>query len=179
MAFARRLLASALLPLLLVAPAQLSAQPTDAAVKAAFLPRFARYVEWPPQVRPPGAAPMVLCVVGSDPFGSLLERAARSQMVDGHRILVRRFDNAPSSAGCHVAFVRGNRSLPTGQLLAAMANRPVLTVTDAADGGPRGIIHFQVVGNRVRFLIDNAGARRKGLTLSSRLLALAIEVRGS
>jgi hypothetical protein len=175
----RRLAASVLLPLLLVAPANLGAQPTDMAVKAAFLPRFARYVEWPPQARPPAAAPMVLCTIGSDPFGPQLEQAARSQVVDGHRIVVRRFDGAPPPGGCHIAFVRGTRSLPTGQILAAMADTPILTVTDAAYGGPRGIIHFQVVGSRVRFFIDNSGARRKGLTLSSRLLALAIEVKGS
>jgi hypothetical protein len=53
----------------------------------------------------------------------------------------------------------------------------VLTVTDAANGGARGIIHFQVVSGRVRFAIDTVAARRKGINISSRLLALATDVR--
>jgi hypothetical protein len=169
-------LAAALAAAAVVAPPA-AAQTSDLAVKAAFLPRFARYVDWPPSVRPADAAPMILCLIGSDPFGPLAEQAAQSQVIDGHRILVRRFDGLPAS-GCHIAFVRGSRTLPTGQILASLASTPVLTVTDAANGGPRGIIHFQVAAGRVRFFIDNAAARRRGLFLSSRLLALALNERG-
>src|SRR6185437_9316536 len=49
------------------------AQPTDVAVKAAFVPRFARYVTWPPAAMPKGSDPFVVCVIGSDPFGGLLQ----------------------------------------------------------------------------------------------------------
>jgi hypothetical protein len=163
--------------LLLGTPQIASAQVVDTAVKAAFLPRFARYVEWPSAARPPGNAAISLCILGSDPFGAVLDRAAESQLAEGQRIFVRRIDGQSSSSGCHIAFVSGSRTLPAGQILAALADRPVLTVTDAANGGARGIIHFQVVSGRVRFAIDAVAARRKGINISSRLLALATDVR--
>lgn len=173
----RRLAASLLVALMLTAPGPARAEPTDAAVKAAFLPRFGRYVEWPPQLRPARTGGMVLCLIGTDPFGSLVEQASQSQLVDGQRVIIRRADSPTRLAGCHIAFVRGTATVPTGQMLAALADKPVLTVTDAAFSGQRGIIHFQVVAGRVRFVIDNVAARRKGLVLSSRLLALATDVR--
>ena len=158
-------------------PSSALAQASETAVKAAFLPRFARYVTWPAAAVPKSDDPFVLCVSGDDPFGGALDQAARSQSIDGKRIIVRRLGTAAGADGCQVAFVGGSPSQPVGQLLAAIGRKPVLTVTDARDGGQRGLIHFSIVGGRVRFFIDQAGAERRGLTISSRLLALAVGVR--
>jgi hypothetical protein len=152
-------------------PAAARAQPTDTAVKAAFLPRFARYVSWPAGAMPKGSDPFVLCVIGSDPFGAALDQAARSQLVDGRRIVVRRLDSAAGADACQIAF------LQSAQTLQALARKPVLTVTDAMNGGPRGIVQFTIVGGRVRFFINQAAAAERGLSISSRLLALAVGVR--
>ena len=152
------------------------AQPTDTDVKAAFLPRFARYVTWPSTVAPKGDAPFVLCVVGDDRFGLVLDRAAGTQSVDGRKIIVRRLKDASRVAGCHVAFVKGSKAQGVTEMLAAIGRQPVLTVTDAANAPKRGIIHFVLDGGRVRFIIDQGAAQRRGLDISSRLLALAVGV---
>ena len=158
-------------------PSPAYAQASETAVKAAFLPRFARYVTWPAVAVPKDNDPFVLCVIGDDPFDGALDQAARSQSIDGKRIIIRRLGTAAGADGCQVAFVGGTPSQPVGQILAAIGRKPVLTVTDARDGGQRGLIHFSIVGGRVRFFIDQAGAQRRGLTISSRLLALAVGVR--
>jgi hypothetical protein len=171
------LIVLALLTAQLVVPGPAAAEVTDTAVKAAFLPRFAHYVTWPITATPKGSAPFALCVIGGDPFGPLLDDAAKSQSVDGRRIVVKRLDSAIGADSCQIAFVDGTRSEPTGQLLAALAHKPVLTVTDASGGGQRGIVDFTIVGGRVRFFIDQAAAAQRGLTISSRLLALAVGVK--
>lgn len=148
------------------------AQPTDTAVKAAYLPRFARYVSWPPSAMPQGGDPFSLCVIGADPFGALLDDAARPQIIEGRRIVVRRIESAASAGGCQIAFV----SSGSGKLLAALNASPVLTVTDAARSAQRGIIHFVIVDGRVRFFVDQRAAAQRGLQISSRLLALAVGV---
>ena len=162
---------------LLLAPAPLLAQASEAAVKAAFLPRFARYVTWPLTALPKGTNPFVLCVIGSDPFGSLLDEAARSQSAGGRKIAVRRLDSAGAVDGCQIAFVGGSKGQSAAQMLGVLASKPLLTVTDGATGAPRGMIHFVVVGGHVRFFIDEATAAQRGLSISSRLLALAIGVK--
>ena len=154
----------------LVAPAA-RAEISDVAVKAAFLPRFARYVTWPRAAR--GNGPLVICVIGDDPFGGLLGQAASSQEVDGRPFVIRRLSTATGASDCAIAYVDGSR---TAELLTALGRQPILTVTDARSNPHRGIIHFAIVDGRVRFFIDNAQAQAHGLTISSRLLALAIGV---
>lgn len=154
--------------------ASAAAEPTDIAVKAQFLPRFARYVTWPVAAMPKGADPFVLCVIGGDPFGAMLDDAARSQLIDGRRIVVKRLESAAAAESCQIAFVDGTRA---GQLISAIGGKPVLTVTDAGSGVQRGIIHFTIASGRVRFFIDQVAAAQRGIQISSRLLALALGVR--
>ncbi len=154
-------------------------QASEDAVKAAFLPKFMRYITVPAGVQPEVGQPFYLCVIGRDPFGEGLDRAAASEIVDGRPIAVRRFANAevPAVAGCHAAYVAGASEQRTAQILAALARQPTLTITDSRWGKPRGMIHFVVEGARVRFHIDDGAAAARGIGISSRLLALAVEVK--
>lgn len=145
-------------------------------MKAAFLPRFARYVAWPTAALPASSTPFQLCVVGHDPFGRMLESAAAGELIDGRGVAIRRIASTAAIHGCHLAFVQGATPQETARLLLALRRQPVLTVTDGG-AGPRGIIHFTIVGRRVRFFIDEAAAAERGLSISSRLLALAASVR--
>jgi hypothetical protein len=158
----------------LILAAPVDAQPTDTAVKAAFLPRFAKYVTWPPAAMPRGSEPFNLCIIGADPFGAMLDQAVRSQSVDGKAIAVRRMDSAAAADSCQIAFVDGGRA---PQIIAAIGRKPILTVTDAGSGAAHGIIHFVIDAGRVRFFIDESSAARRGISISSRLLALAVGVR--
>jgi hypothetical protein len=150
------------------------AQPTDTAVKAAFLPRFAKYVTWPAAAMPKAGEAFNLCIIGADPFGNSIDGAARSQVIDGRPITIRRMDSVAGADSCQIAFVDGSRS---AQAMAALSRKPILTVTDAGSGPARGIIHFVIAAGRVRFLIDQAAAAQRGIAISSRLLALAVGVR--
>lgn len=168
----------------LAAAATLAASPAHAqqasedAVKAAFLPKFARYIELPALAKPGEGQPFYLCLIGRDPFRALLEKAAASEVIDGRKVAVRRFVNtdSPAVAGCHIAFVSGPTDAVTLQMLAVLRRQPTLTITDARWGKARGMIHFSVVGGRVRFHIDQSSASARGVTISSRLLALAVGV---
>lgn len=166
------LVAAAALLQAAVAPAQ----PLETAVKAAFLPKFAPYIDWPPAMSAPGQ-PISLCIVGHDPFGKLADDAAAGQYVAGRPVVVRRMSMVDRSAPCHVAFVSGSSRQSVSEALSVLAGTPVLTVTDARNGPARGIIHFTLSGGRVRFYADDALAARGSLGISSRLLSLALDVR--
>ena len=157
------------------------AQASEQAVKAAFIPKFSRYVDFPVAVQPAAGQPYYLCVIGRDPFGAMIDQAAASEVVDGHPVAVRRFANtdATAVAGCHIAFVAGATDHATAAMIEALRRQPTLTVTDARSGRARGMIHFAVVEGRVRFYIDQAAAAQRGIVISSRLLALAVDVKQS
>jgi hypothetical protein len=160
-----------------VALASAAAQPGQAAVKAAFLAKFAAYVDWPARLRLAPTAPMTLCILGDDPFGRSIDDRVKGEQVGRHPLVVKRLPSAAGAEECQIAYVAGNAPRGTPETLRALQGKPVLTVTDDRAGATRGMIHFVVDGGRVRFLIDEAAAQSAGLTLNARLLAIALSVR--
>jgi hypothetical protein len=156
------------------AAAPAAAQPSDVAVKAAFLSKFPSYVAWPGG----GGGPLNLCVIGSDPFGRLLDDAVRGQQIGGRSLQLRKMADVQGADDCHIAFVQGSAAGGTAALLNGLRSKPVLTVTDARSGGAQGMIHFVISNGRVRFHIDNGQAAQNRLAISSRLLGLALSVKG-
>ncbi|HZG08400.1 MAG TPA: YfiR family protein [Allosphingosinicella sp.] len=151
-----------------------AAQPSDVAVKAAFLSKFPSYVAWPGV----GGGSLNLCVIGTDPFGRLLDDAVRGQQVGGRPLQLRKVADVHGADDCQIAFVQGSAAAGTTALLNGLRNKPVLTVTDGRSGGPQGMIHFVIHDGRVRFHINNAQAAQHRLAISSRLLGLALSVKG-
>lgn len=155
------------------------AQASEQAVKAAFLPKFIRYVDWPSEAIPRAGTPLQVCLLGHDPFGKLIDQAVVGEEVAQHSIVVKRMAGIEATEGCQVVFVSSGSTRGNADALAALAGRPVLTVTDARDGDAQGMVHFALKDGRVRFHIDEAAAERSKLAISSRLLSLAISVRTS
>ncbi len=150
-----------------------AAEPLEASVKAAYLAKFAFYVDWPPAAFSSPTAPVVLCIVADDAFGALVEEAATGQSVQGRAIAVKRLKAITRESGCHIAYVGAEAKLD------AVKGSPVLLVTDAQGGN--GIINFVLRDNRVRFTVDDELAAQFGLSISSKLLnvALAVKPRGA
>jgi hypothetical protein len=147
------------------------------AVKATYLYKFAPFVDWPPAAFPSAASPVNICILGNDPFGEILDRAVAGQRIGGRSLAVVRIVHAGGPTACHVMYV-AEQDGEAAQALAAVRGAPVLTVTDSAgDPETKGIINFVVRDNRVRFEIDDSAAARNGLTISSKLLSLALAVR--
>jgi hypothetical protein len=149
---------------------------SEYAVKAAFLYNFAKFVEWPAGTFAGAADPIALCVLGENPFGTLLEDAVRDKTVNGREITVHGSKTLSAAAGCHIVF------LASGSLegsLAALANSPVLTVSDAESAVERGaIIGLKLQERKVRFEVNLISARKARLKLSSQLLKIAVRLVG-
>ncbi len=147
------------------------------AVKASFLYKFGDYVRWPLASFPSDTTPVVLCVVGDDPFGRTLDDATNGEHIGMHPITVRRSPAVVTESGCNILFTRGSAAQSVANVLKAVAGQPVLTITETIDEGPRGIINFAIRDNRVRFEIDEQTATTHQLEISSKLLSLAVAVR--
>jgi hypothetical protein len=147
----------------------------EASLKATFLVRFGAFVEWPPSAFAAPDSPLSVCVAGDSALATYAERAASVERFSGRRVSVRRVEAGGEAAGCHVLYAGGARQ-SVAESLRNVKNQPVLTITDARYGDARGIIHFVISGDRVRFHVDRAEARAKGLQLSSRLLNVALTV---
>lgn len=143
-------------------------------VKAAFLSKFGAFVAWPPTTFAGPSAPLNLCVVGHDPFGSALDASVRDETVDGRSIAVRRLATLGPSSGCHIAYLGGSPAQPPPAGARAATRAGVLTVADGPVEG--AAVQFVIRANRVRFRIDQRATSAAGLAVSSKLLNLAVEV---
>jgi hypothetical protein len=61
---------------------------TEASVKAAFIFKFAGYVEWAPNAFATAAEPLLIGVTGADDVASELERIVPGRNVAGHPVVV-------------------------------------------------------------------------------------------
>lgn len=170
---------------LLFLPVALSAAQTGAApeysIKAGYILLFTRYVEWPDSAFGTPAAPIVICVLGADPFGSVLDQTLAGQQSQHRPLSVRRIADPQAAEGCHVVFIGASVNKQTRQWLQTLAQRPVLTITEhleALDQGAMLCFVSDVQGGqaRIRFEASLPSMQRAGLTASSQMLVAARKV---
>jgi YfiR/HmsC-like len=144
-------------------------------VKAFFLYNFARYVEWPPQSFKAVNDPIVICILGLNPFGSALVEAVAGKMVEGRPFVVRQISDIQPGGNCHILFVNSSERKRFRSLAGRLQGSGVLSVGETqgftTDGG---VINFRLEDGKVRFEIDVDAAGREHLHISSKLLTLAL-----
>jgi hypothetical protein len=159
-------------------PAADAAQLSEYDVKAAFLFNFAKFIEWPPRAFVSGSAPLVIGVLGADPFGDSLRNTVKGQTVQGRPIEIRACQSEGETASCHVLFISRAEGERCRELLKAVVGRPILTIGEADDFlDLGGMINFVLVNRNVRFDINTKGLNGAGLKASSKLLTVARTVK--
>ena len=175
--FVGRALAAALL--LTLPLVSLAEESLEYGVKAAFLYKFGFYVEWPAAAFISPTSPMHICILGGDDrFVSTMEKVVGTEQVNGRTVVVRRVKTAERDSGCHILYIGATEVQHVAQDIETVRGTNMLTVTDG--GGVKsgaGIIDFVIVNNRVRFDIDDEAAAKNGLTISSKLMSLALNVK--
>lgn len=151
---------------------------SESAVKAAFLFKFASFVEWPAGVFQRPDQPLAMGVAGDEAVAADLEQIAAGRHVDSHPVVVRRVPESGPVTGVHVLYVGTQREQRLRENLAAVAG-PVLLVTDQPDALKLGsVLNFSHEDGRIRFAASLTAAQARRLKLSSRLLAVAQNVEG-
>jgi hypothetical protein len=147
-------------------------------IKAAFLYKFAAYVEWPPSAFTDPESPIVIGVAGSDGIARELEQVVASRKIGGRPMQVRRLARGERANDCcQILFVGAGEKERSSELLASTQGRPVLTVTETgADHASGSVINFLAEDGRIRFDISREAADRNRLHLRSQLLGVARQV---
>ena len=175
----RRTLTFLLLNLVLLlaagnAPGQ-DTQPSEYRVKAAFVFNFAKFVEWPAETFTNATEPIIIGILGDNPFGTDLEQTVHAKLVNDRPFEIKEFHNAADARNCHILFISTSEKDKLHQIFDALRDTNVLTVgeTDGfTDNG--GMINFVRQGTKIRFQINADAARAARLKISSKLLSLAL-----
>lgn len=157
-----------------IEPPPFQATTEEYKVKAVFLFHFAQFVDWPADDFTGERAPLIIGILGDDPFGPYLDEVVSGEVIKGHPLEVRRFRSPEDIDKCHILFINEEG---LGQLRASLKHlqdRTVLTVSDnAAFIRAGGMIRFHSENSKIRLQINPEAARASGLTISSKLLRLA------
>lgn len=146
-------------------------------VKAAYLYNFGRFVNWPHNAAPSPANEFVICVLGHDPFGPVLDGIISGEKIKEKNVVARRIAKVDDAAGCRVLYVSPSESRQLKEILKTLLKQSVLTVSDIPQFVKSGgMVQFVLLDRRVRFEINVAAARQAGLNLSSELLKVAADV---
>jgi hypothetical protein len=143
-------------------------------LKAAFLYNFAQFVEWPPEAFPTPETPLVIGVLGVDPFGRSLDALVNNEVVKNRRLVVQRYRRPEEIGLCHILFISSSEAERFEQILAILKGKPILTVGDSSSFAFHGgVIRLLTDKNKIRLRINMAAAKAANLIISSKLLRAA------
>ena len=149
----------------------------EASVKAAFLYKFAGYIEWPASAFASPDAPFVIGVLGSDEVVAELAKLVPGRAIEGHPAVVKRLKEGEPLKGVHVLFIGKSESARLAAITRAAQREGVLAVSEAERGLEAGsAINFVVSEDRVGFEVSLDAAEKSGHRISSRMLAVARRV---
>ena len=168
-----------------------SAQSREYQIKAAFLHNFIKFVDWPKEKLPDGNEPIIIGIIGKDPFGNAFD-PVKNKPVKGRKLVIKRFksfeelkkNGEKNKSGlkrqnealrkCHLMFICSSEKESFEEIIETLEGSSVLTVQETAgflESG--GIINFLMEDKKVRFEINITAADRAGLKIRSKLLRLA------
>ena len=144
-------------------------------IKAAFLFNFTQFVEWPATSFSTAQSPMIIGILGKDPFGSYLEETISGEKVNGHPLVIQHYNSIDDIKTCHVLFINLSDA---GRCEQAVTNlkkgRNILTVSETNNFMHQGgMIRFFARNNKIQLQINPEATKADNLVISSKLLRLA------
>jgi len=152
----------------------------DYIIKAGFIYNFTRFIKWPPPSKFSASNNGYnICVIGDNPFGSILDRLEEKHRLKEHPLKINLDVSQNNFEGCHILFVSFSERFNVEQIVEQTRNLKILTVGDTEGFAERGIdINLLVIQNKVKFEISKQCLDTKGFKVSSELYDLATIVEG-
>lgn len=144
-------------------------------LKAVFLERFTRFVEWPADsnINDP-TKPFILGVVGKNQFGSRIEEISDTLRIRDKRVVVRYISQMGQIDGCHLLFISGKTRLKVTDIVNFTKDKPILMVSDTKGYANKGVyINYFFEKDKLRFEINQTAVTQSKLKMSSMLLQRA------
>jgi len=154
-----------------------SSNSSEYLIKAGFIFNFAKFVEWPQTTFAQPDSPIVIGILGTDPFGAIIDQIVQDKKIGGRGFVVKRLKwgaDPKDLKECKILFVGASERIHVDELVQIVRGLPILTVGETPGFAERGgVIRLVLEDNKVRFEVNVDAAHQAGLTISSRLLTLA------
>lgn len=151
------------------------AQTDEYLMKAGFLERFTRFIEWPVETNiTDSSKPFVISVIGKNPFDEKLDQFFETTKIKNRKVEIRYISELGEIKNTHVLFITKSKQKQLSEILSLTQGKPVLTVSDTDGFGKKGVlINFYIEQNKIRFEINKNTIQESGLQISYLLLNIA------
>jgi hypothetical protein len=142
-------------------------------VKAIFLFNFTKFVAWPTSSFPDAQTPLVVGILGNDPFTSYFDEIVKGEKVGDRPIKVVRYANLEEVKDCQILYVSKSETQRLDDVIDSLKKQHTLTVGESDLFSKHGGMISMVVKNgKVRIQINPKAAENAGITVSSKLLRI-------
>jgi hypothetical protein len=143
-------------------------------LKAVFLLNFAQFTDWPTNAFDAPDSPLVIGILGDDPFGTLLDNAVRDETVNGRKFVVKRYQRIEDIKICHILFISESETRRLDKIVSDLKGEPILTVSDIDNSAYRGVcVRFLTENNKIHLRINLDSLKDANLVMSSKLLRVS------
>jgi len=147
---------------------------SEYSLKAVFLFNFAQFTIWPTNAFASPDSPIVIGVLGDDPFGEVLEETVDNEQVNGRKFRVERYPHLEDIKNCQILFISHSETSHLDKIIKALKDKPILTVSGIENAANRGVcISFITENNKIRLRINTDSLKLANLTVSSKLLRVS------
>lgn len=147
---------------------------TEYQVKAVFIFNFTQFVDWPSSSFATEQSPLIIGVLGENPFGSYLEETVKGETANGHPLVVRYYKNMDEIKTCHILFINLHETNSVDTILSSLKGSNILTITNNYDNSKQEeVIRFFIRNHKTGFQINPDAAKNASLNMSSKLLNVA------
>jgi len=150
----------------------------DYQVKAAMVYKFLGYSTWPSNRFKDLNSPYRIWVMGSDEITDELREIVSQRLINGRSIEIYSANAVDQIGDAHLVFVSHSMEPLLPKLCALAKKNSFLIVTENEKELAKGsTINLRMVDKRIGFDVSLTNAQDYGVSLSSRLLAIAVSVK--
>jgi YfiR/HmsC-like len=151
-----------------------AAPPNEYALKSVFLYNFCQFIEWPESAFSSPSEPLIIGIVGEDPFEALLKEAVSGETYHNRPIRIEHYRGPGDIRHCHLLFIGRSETSRLAEILQTVDSKSIVTVGETEDFLDRGgMISLPADRNRVHLRIKPSALYAANLSVSSKLLRVA------
>lgn len=134
---------------------------------------FLKYIQWPDDTK---SGDFSIAVIGDDNVYQTLQKFYSNRKVGSQKVSIENYSSADQVSGSyHLVYLSKNKSKEFDAVLEKFNSKSTLIITNTNGLGSKGSgINFRVVGDRLKFELNQAALTKCNLKVSSQLSNMAI-----
>jgi hypothetical protein len=144
-------------------------------MKAGFIERFTRFIDWPSETTMADSTkPFIISVIGKNPFDEKLDQFFHTTKIKNRQVHIRYISELDEIQDSHVLFIAQSEQKQLSDIISQVQEKPILTISDTNGFGEKGVlINFFIEQDKIRFEINKNAVQKSGLQVSYLLLNVA------